>query len=132
LYQRLRREGRLEAESTGNNTAAELNFRPVLGREFLQAGYRELMRKLYEPRVYYQRIRTFLEHHHPTRVRWRLSPMDFRAFLKSFWLLGLRHRGRCAYWRFVSSTLLRHPRQFRHAVELAIVGFHFRRVANLL
>jgi radical SAM superfamily enzyme YgiQ (UPF0313 family) len=132
LYQRLMKEGRIEAESTGNNTEAALNFKPRLNREFLQSGYRELMKRLYEPKVYYERIRIFLEHHRPSRVRWRLSPGDFQAFLKSFWLLGVCHRGRRAYWRFVSGTLLRRPHQFRHAVELAIVGFHFRRVANLL
>jgi radical SAM superfamily enzyme YgiQ (UPF0313 family) len=132
LYQRLMKEGRIEAESTGNNTDAALNFRPKLNREFLQSGYRELMKKLYEPKAYYQRIRTFLEHHRPSRERWRLSRADLQAFLKSFWWLGVRHRGRRAYWRFMSSTLLRRPGQFRHAVELAIIGFHFRRVANLL
>lgn len=55
-----------------------------------------------------------------------------QAFLKSFWLLGVWHRGRTAYWKLFWSTLLRRPRQFRHAIELAIVGYHFRRVASLL
>ena len=31
LYQRLMQEGRLETESSGNNTQAALNFRPTLG-----------------------------------------------------------------------------------------------------
>jgi hypothetical protein len=29
-------------------------------------------------------------------------------------------------------TLIRHPRHFPHAIELAILGYHFRRVANSL
>ena len=49
LYRRLIDEGRIETESTGNNTQATLNFRPRLGREFLVNGYRELMTKLYRP-----------------------------------------------------------------------------------
>ena len=65
LYRRLMKEGRLEAESTGNNTQAALNFRPKLGRDFFLNGYRELMKQLYEPRNYYQRIRTFLAHNRP-------------------------------------------------------------------
>jgi radical SAM superfamily enzyme YgiQ (UPF0313 family) len=129
LYQRLKREGRLLAESTGNNTAAALNFHPKLGREFLEAGYRDLMRRLYEPRNYYRRIRVFLQNHQPGGERLRLSWADFTAFVKSFWLLGVWHRGRRAYWRFFAGTLLRRPRQFRVAIELAIVGYHFRRVA---
>lgn len=128
----MKREGRLESDSTGNNTEAVLNFKPKLNREFLQSGYRELMKKLYEPKIYYQRIRTFLEHHKPRGPALRLSPADVEAFLKSFWLLGIWHRGRTAYWRFFWSTLIRRPLQFRHAIELAILGFHFRRVAGLL
>ncbi len=132
LYQRLMKEGRLETESSGNNTSAVLNFKTKLNRDFLQSGYRELMKKLYEPRVYYQRIRTFLEHHRPTGPMLRLSRADFQAFVKSFWLLGVWHRGRRAYWRFFWSTLLRRPRQFPLAIELAIIGYHFRRVASML
>jgi radical SAM superfamily enzyme YgiQ (UPF0313 family) len=132
LYQRLMKEGRLEAETTGNNTQAVLNFKPALNREFLLNGYRELMKQLYEPRVYYQRIRTFLADYRPRRHRLRLSRTDFQAFLKSFWLLGIWHRGRTAYWRLFWSTLLRRPGQIRHVIELAIVGYHFRRVAHLL
>ena len=132
LYQRLRMEGRLEAESTGNNTEAVLNFKPKLNREFLVNGYRDLMKRLYEPKAYYQRIRIFLEHHRPSGPRLRLSAADLEALLKSFWLLGIWHRGQTHYWRFFWSTLLRRPRQFRYAIEMAIMGYHFRRVASVL
>lgn len=132
LYQRLQREGRLETKSTGNNTDATLNFQPKLNREFLQSGYRELMKKLYEPGAYYQRVRTFMNFHRPSGTQLRLSWPDFCAFMKSFWLLGVWYRGRVAYWRFFWSTLLRRPRHFREAIELAIIGYHFRRVAKAL
>jgi radical SAM superfamily enzyme YgiQ (UPF0313 family) len=132
LYRRLIDEGRIETESTGNNTQAALNFRPRLGREFLVNGYRALMQELYSPRNYYQRIRTFLENHKPQGPRLRLSRADLQAFLKSLWLLGVWHRGRLAYWRFCITTLLRQPRLFHVGVELAIIGYHFRRVASLL
>ena len=131
LYERLKQEGRLVQESSGNNTAAELNFVTRLQRDFLLAGYRDLMQRLYEPRVYYARIRNFLKNHRPQLApRPRLSPGDVQAFLKSFWLLGLRHRGRRAYWRLFWGTLFRRPRQFRQTIELAIIGYHFRRVAR--
>jgi radical SAM superfamily enzyme YgiQ (UPF0313 family) len=132
LWQRLKTEGRLETESTGNNTDAALNFKPKLNREFLQSGYRELVKKLYEPRNYYQRIRTFLQSHRPAGPRRRLSRADCIAFLKSFWVLGVWHRGRVGYWRLFVGTLIRRPRQFPHAIELAILGYHFRRVAKSL
>jgi radical SAM superfamily enzyme YgiQ (UPF0313 family) len=132
LYHRLKLEGRLESACTGNNTEAVLNFKTKLSREFLQSGYRDLMKRLYEPRVYYQRIRTFLEHHRPSGPSLRLSPADCRAFIKSFWMLGIWERGRHIYWRFFWSTLLRRPRQLRCAIELAVIGYHFRRVASRL
>jgi radical SAM superfamily enzyme YgiQ (UPF0313 family) len=130
LYQRLLGEGRIEAESSGNNTDAALNFKPRLDREFLLSGYRDLMRQLYEPRTYYRRIRTFLDNHRPGGPRLWPSFWELLAFVKSIWLLGVRHEGRRTYWRLFWSTLLFRPRQFRHAIELAILGHHFRRVAN--
>ncbi len=132
LYRRLMQEGRIEEETTGNNTDAVLNFKPKLDRDFLINGYRELMRKLYEPHTYYQRIRNFLKDYRPTGPTLRFSWHDAQAFVKSFWLLGVWYRGRTAYWGFFWGTLLRRPRQFRVAIELAIIGYHFRQVASLL
>jgi radical SAM superfamily enzyme YgiQ (UPF0313 family) len=132
LYQRLMREGRLEAEATGNNTEAVLNFKTKLNREFLQNGYRDLMKRLYEPKAYYERIRTFLENHRPRGPRLRTSMADLKACAKSFWMLGIWERGRHNYWKFFWIVLLRRPRQLRFAIELAVVGYHFRRIANQL
>lgn len=132
LWQRLKREGRLVTETTGNNTDAALNFKPKLNREFLQTGYRELMKTLYEPRHYYQRVRTFLKSHRPHGPRLQLSRADLFAAVKALWVLGVWNRGRIAYWRLFWSTLLRRPRQFPCAIELAIIGHHFRRVARSL
>ncbi|HEY5909967.1 MAG TPA: B12-binding domain-containing radical SAM protein [Verrucomicrobiae bacterium] len=130
LYRRLKKEGRLESDSTGNNTEARLNFRPKLSREFLINGYRDLMKRLYEPRHYYQRIRTFLERQQPCGPHLGVSRPDLEAFVKSLWLLGVWHQGRLAYWRLLVTALLRRPRQFPKAMELAIIGYHFRRVAS--
>ncbi len=130
LWRRLKHEGRLEAESTGNNTDAALNFQPKLSREYLLSGYRELVRRLYEPGNYYQRIRTFLRNHRPAGPKRLPSREDILAFVKSLWVLGVRHRGRMGYWRLLFGTLVKRPRQFPVAIELAILGYHFRRVAR--
>lgn len=129
LHERLRREGRLESESDGNNTGGGLNFTPRLDRGFLLAGYRTLMRRLYEPRTYYRRCRTFLATYRPGGPRLPRPPRDLLALLRSAWLLGVRHGGRRAYWLFFWSTLLRRPRLMPHAIELSIFGHHYRRVA---
>jgi radical SAM superfamily enzyme YgiQ (UPF0313 family) len=132
LYQRLAREGRIFAESCGNNTGAVLNFVTKLDRELLLSEYKALMRRLYAPGAYYERIRAFLRRFEPSGPSRRLCGADARAFVKSIWLLGLRHRGRRAYWRLFWCTLVANPRKFRTAIELSILGHHFRRVASTL
>ena len=132
LYQRLSREKRLLVESLGNNTDAALNFVTRLEPEFLISGYRELMRSLYEPVNYYRRIRTFLAAYQPRGPASRISGADVKAFLKSLWVLGVREPGRRAYWGLFWSTLLARPRKFHAAMELSILGHHFRRVARSL
>jgi radical SAM superfamily enzyme YgiQ (UPF0313 family) len=132
LHRRLAREGRLLAASCGNNTDAALNFITRLEPEFLIAGYRELMRTLYHPGNYYRRIRTFLSAYRPRGTRFRVSAADIRAFLLSLWVLGVREPGRRAYWSLFWSTLLAQPRKFRAAMELSILGHHFRKVARTL
>ena len=132
LYQRLIREGRLREDTSGNNTEAVLNFEPKLDREFLLSSYRQLMRTLYHPDSYYQRILTFLANYRPEGPKLGLSWTDFKAFLKSLWLMGVWYKGRRAYWKFFMTALIRHPGQITLAMTLAIYGHHFRVVAATL
>ena len=132
LYKRLAVEGRLLAETCGNNTDAAINFVTHLDREFIVSGYKELMRKLYAPRSYYHRIRAFLRTFEPHGPAMRLSPSDVKAFVKSLWLLGVWHKGRRGFWGMFWWALLSGPRKFQAAMELSIIGYHFRRIANAL
>jgi radical SAM superfamily enzyme YgiQ (UPF0313 family) len=132
LHERLARDGRLLARSIGDNTAAVLNFVPRVNREHLLAGYRELMRSLYAPENYYRRVREFLATWRPRGPRARLSPSDVRAFVRSLWMLGVLRRGRLEYWRLFWATLIVDPRKLHAAMELAILGHHFRTVAERL
>jgi radical SAM superfamily enzyme YgiQ (UPF0313 family) len=132
LYRRLAGEGRILAETRGNNTDAVLNFVTRLDRDLIISGYRDLMRRLYAPANYYRRIRAFLRSFEPRGPGPRLSPADVKAFLKSLWLLRVWHRGRSRYWMLFWSTLLASPRKLPTAVELSILGYHFRKVASSL
>jgi radical SAM superfamily enzyme YgiQ (UPF0313 family) len=132
LYKRLAREGRILAETCGNNTEAALNFITRMDRDRMIAGYREMMRKLYAPRHYYGRIRAFLRSYEPQGPRLRLSASDVKAFFRSMWVLGVWNRGRVRYWLLFWRTLVSSPRKLPAAVELSILGHHFRKVAQSL
>lgn len=58
LYVRLASEGRLRAETSGNNTHQfEFNFEPKLDERLLIEGYIALLEKMYSSRNYYARCR---------------------------------------------------------------------------
>jgi len=130
LYRRLAEEGRLIADSTGNNVEAACNFLPKLGRDTLICGYRDLVHSLYEPRAFYTRASAFLANYRHRGPRPHVELLHFRALFKSFWRLGLRSRGRREYWRFLGRTLVKHPRGLATAISLTIYGHHFRTVAE--
>jgi radical SAM superfamily enzyme YgiQ (UPF0313 family) len=132
LYHRLMGEGRLDTANvtTGNNCDAVLNFIPKLDREFLLTRYRSLMKNLYEPSTYYRRVLTFLREYRPRGPRLRLTLGDVRALAKSLWIMGVLHRGRRAFWKYLATVLVRHPRKLPPAIALAIHGFHYRMVAK--
>ncbi|MGD9632120.1 MAG: B12-binding domain-containing radical SAM protein [Pirellulales bacterium] len=130
LYQRLAGEGRLNASTSGNNTEAALNFVPKLDRQFLVDGYRRLMAALYEPSTYYERALLFLREYRPRGPRLRLTWRDVRAFVRSLWVMGVWRRGRVAFWKYLATVLVRHPRKLPPAIQLAIHGYHYRRVAE--
>jgi hypothetical protein len=132
LFTRLSTEGRILRQTTGNNLDAVLNFVPRLDRDVLLDGYRSLVKRLYAPRPYYRRIMSFLREYRPQGPRTRPTHGGVAAFFRSLWVLGVRSRGRGAYWSFLARTLLRHPRKFTEAMSLAIVGHHFRKVAESL
>jgi radical SAM superfamily enzyme YgiQ (UPF0313 family) len=132
LFERLKAEGRLLRASTGNNLDAVLNFVPRMDMAKLIAGYRQLVQRLYAPCGYYQRALTFLASYTPRGPRAPASHSDRWAFLRSLWLLGVHSSGRRAYWRYMLHVLVSHRRAFGEAMNLAITGHHFRRVAAQL
>ena len=132
LYHRLSGEGRLDTKSTGNNTEAVLNFIPKLDREFLISGYKRLMWTLYEPTTYYRRALTFLNEYGPRGPKLKLTIEDIYALFRSLWMMGVMHRGRRAFWKYLATILVRHPHKFPKGIALAIYGFHYRMVAKRL
>jgi radical SAM superfamily enzyme YgiQ (UPF0313 family) len=131
LWERLKKEQRLFGESSGSNTDGTINFIPQMDIEKLKEGYRSIISTIYSPKEYYKRIDVFLQHYKP-KSRGRVHFEHFRAFVRSLWRIGVLSNSRFYYWKLIIKTLAVRRRAFPRAVELAITGHHFQRVARLV
>lgn len=129
LWHRLKAEGRLLNETSGNNTDVTVNFQPKMGVSKLLSGYREILENIYSTKQYYERIHTFLRNYVP-KVRGRVGRAELSALFKSMWKIGVVSEARKYYWRLLGKTLVTKPKAFPVAVELAIYGVHFQQVAE--
>ncbi len=128
LWKRLKSEGRLLSESSGDNTDCELNFIPRMNRETLISGYRRVLETIYAPDAYYRRCREFLLVYRQHTVS-TIDGSGIMAFLRSLWRIGICNEegfGRY-YWRLLVWSLVTRPKTFGEAVRLMIVGIHFRK-----
>lgn len=133
LYHRLSRERRILEGETGNNTDGTVNFIPKMPYQQLVSGYRKIIRTIYTPRFYYQRIREFMGEFSPfplpgSAVRFD----DVKALLKSVVIIGVLGKERIYYWELLLWSLVKKPRLLPMAVTYAIYGFHFRKVFDKL
>jgi radical SAM superfamily enzyme YgiQ (UPF0313 family) len=131
LWRRLKREGRLLHESGGNNTEGSLNFIPRMDPTYLVEGYKRILRTIYSPAEYYQRALDCLSHltQGPEPRRDSLIS-DVAAFLRIAIALGVRDRERTDFWRYMKRAVTTHRRNFAHAVTLAAMGYHFRKLTE--
>ena len=132
LYQRLKKENRLVADMSGDNTDCSLNFVPKMNRQALIDGYKHILTTIYAPKQYYQRITTFLREYRPPKLRLMKAFHFYHvpAFFRIVWALGVIDRGRTHFWHLLLSTLLRRPRLLAISFNLAVFGLHFRKVAE--
>jgi radical SAM superfamily enzyme YgiQ (UPF0313 family)/polyhydroxyalkanoate synthesis regulator protein len=132
LYNRLKNEGRLIEESTGNNVSIALNFKTEMDRQSLIDGYKRVLSTLYDPTLknYFERCLTMLKHLKPTHhnVR-RIRKTELMAFARSIRRQMLSKQGP-AYLRFLAKVIKDHTRMFPEAVRLAIMGYHFEKITS--
>lgn len=129
LWHRLKAEGRLLNETTGGNTDGQINFKPKMGQQKLIEGYKRILATIYSRKSYYQRINTFIKIYKPT-VKSRISTDNIKSFLKSLWEIGVISKTRHYYWKLLLKTSLTKITALPVAVELAIIGLHYEKVAN--
>jgi len=129
LWYRLKAEGRLVSDTSGENTDGTINFIPKIGKEKLVDGYKKILSTIYSPKQYYKRIEEFVKYYKPT-VRSRISAEDLRAFMRSIWIIGILSKSRLLYWKLIMKTIFTKTKAFPIAVELAIFGIHFDRICS--
>jgi radical SAM superfamily enzyme YgiQ (UPF0313 family) len=129
LWHRLKEEGRLLGDATGENTDGVLNFMPRMGMDSLNEGYRKILASIYAPKQYYQRINTFLENYRPTVIS-RIQKEDIIAFVRSAWRIGILSRARFHYWKLLLKTFAKKRVALPIAVELAIYGLHYEKITR--
>ncbi|MCF8109674.1 MAG: DUF4070 domain-containing protein, partial [Desulfohalobiaceae bacterium] len=129
LWHRLKAEGRLLQESSGDNTDGSLNFIPNMGKETLLQGYKKVVQTIYSPREYYARIDTFVRNYNP-KAKAKLSASDLKALIRSLWRIGIFSRSSLLYWKTIIKTFFVKIRALPDVIELAIYGHHFQYIAK--
>lgn len=131
LWQRLKKEGRLTSQTSGDNTDCTMNFIPKMDQKSLITGYKKILNNIYSPKDYYNRLINFLKEYRPKKKRrYKPSFADFRTFWRAFWILGIREKERNYYWRLLFWGLFRRPKLLPALIEMAIKGFHLRKVSE--
>ncbi|MBN2071655.1 MAG: DUF4070 domain-containing protein [Candidatus Krumholzibacteriota bacterium] len=129
LYNRLKDEGRLIEEISGNNTDLTMNFTPKMDKQKLIEGYRKIINDIYSAKPYYRRVRNFLRDFEPAKGQAAsFRSRDVLALIKSIFKLGMIDSSRMDYWKLFAWSLVRKPRLFPLAITLAVYGQHFRLV----
>ena len=132
LYERLKQENRLLDQVSGDNVDGTTNIIPKMDLDKLRNGYKSIMRQIYSPEYYYQRVKTFLREYNLPKVK---IPPDFEyilAFFRSLFRLGIIDKARAHYWKLVLWTLFQRPALFPLAIVFAIYGYHFRKICERL
>ena len=127
LYRRLKNEGRITDEFTGDNTDYSINFVPVMDKDELLKGYQKIIQSIYSCKAYYARMLLFLKQYDPPSV----TPMSLNkvmALIKSIVLIGILKKNRLYFWKIFFWSIFNKPKVFPLAVTYSIYGYHFRRV----
>jgi radical SAM superfamily enzyme YgiQ (UPF0313 family) len=131
LEKRLIEEGRMLNDFTGNNTDFTINFIPRMDSEILSDGYKSILKTIYSPKYFYERVMRFMKDFEPKKKKvFHLNPNYILALFRSIFKLGVIGEERIYYWKLFLWTLFRKPQLFSLAILFAIYGFHFKKISN--
>lgn len=128
LYRRMDAEGRLTGEMSGDNVDGRTNIVPQMDLKTLTEGYWTILKQIYSPHPFYQRVKVFLCEYNGTQNRSFVQWADIRALFSSVVRLGIIGEERRHYWNLMWWTLRRFPRKLPLAITFSVYGYHFRKV----
>ena len=126
----MKKEGRL-AGLISCNTVGTTNIIPRMDLNTLSDGYKKIMRQIYSPKIYYERVRTFLKDYKAPKAHIKMDFQRCMAFIRSSIRLGIFGKERFQYWKLLLWTLHKRPGMLPLAITFAIYGHHFRKVCEI-
>jgi len=132
LYRRMERENRLIHEMTGDNTDGSTNIIPRMDINELRTGYLHILAQIYSPKLFYERVKSFLEDYRPVEHVAKLENREILALFRSVYRIGIIGKGRQYYWRLFFWSLFNAPKKFPLAITYAIYGYHFQTISEMI
>jgi Domain of unknown function (DUF4070) len=131
LFERLKQEGRLLGLTSGDNVDGTTNIIPNMDPDTFQEGYKNILRHIYSPENYYQRIKTFFREYKAPKIKTQIKFDHILAMFRSMYYLGILGKERNQYWNLLLWTCFHRRELFPMAVTFTIYGYHFRKVSKL-
>jgi radical SAM superfamily enzyme YgiQ (UPF0313 family) len=135
LHDRMLQQGRLLAETTGNNFDRP-NFRTLLPFPGLLRGFRQTLLSLYSPSAFYDRAYRSLVHWETLKEQ-KATPHPFLLMLgvviRSIFRQGILSSYRRQYWKFLLRLLTRwsrNPPKLSMGITILLSGHHFIKYAQ--
>ena len=135
LYERMRKAGRLIRNFSGDNVDGATNIITRMNIDQLKDRYRKLIRHIYAPEQYYQRVKILLQEYdlqkYKPHINFDVIWRNANALINSVFKLGIFGKERKQYWSLFFWALFKKPRVFPLAITYSIYGYHFRKMTEL-
>ncbi|GAN33319.1 MAG: B12-binding domain-containing radical SAM protein [Candidatus Brocadia sp. AMX2] len=131
LYERLKREGRLLGQMSGDNVDGTTNIIPTMDIDTFREGYKNILRYIYSPENYYQRIKTFFREYKAPKIKAQFTFNHILALFRAIYHLGILGNERVQFWELLLWTYFHRRELLPLSITLAVYGYHFRKVSKL-
>ena len=128
LYKRLKREGRLLGEFPETTSSMTRTSSPAWTGRHSRTNYRALVKALYEPRNYYNRVRNLLARVQGAEREAAVDQGRRAGSAAVFFLAGPDPRRPGAFLAGFLWACLHKRESVQNFLGLAILGYHFRKI----